>query len=120
MDESTWYRYLVLLDGIKNDSGLVVPVERIAYTFHTFSLHDEHVYEPTGDVTFISPNPDTQSLEQGVERMIDAVLHIKVTARVLNVQQAEQLLASTDDTTVVYAGFTRQRNDIQSLIESTR
>ncbi|QQS17875.1 hypothetical protein IPL68_04405 [Candidatus Saccharibacteria bacterium] len=116
MEENSWYRYIVLLDGIKSNEGLLAPPERIAYAFHTFSLHDENVYEPTGDVTFMSPNPDTKVLESSIERMIDAVLHLTVKARVMRVEDVLALLMSAQDELLEIGGFTRSINDLKATL----
>ncbi len=90
--------------------------ERLEYAFHTFSLRNESCYAPTLDVTFASPNPDAISLEGGVERLVNAVLQIDVTARVLHAEELRGILDSIDDEEIdVGKGIVRLRSDLEAL-----
>ena len=90
--------------------------ERLEYAFHTFSLRNESCYEPTLDVTFASPKPDAISLEGGVERLVNAVLQIDVTARVLHAEELRDILDSIEDEEIeVGKGIVRLREDLEAL-----
>lgn len=94
----------------------VAASERLEYAFHTFSLRNECCYSPTGDVTFASPNPDASMLEGGVERLVNAVLLIDATAKVLSSQDVRDLLDGVDDDLIdVGKGIVRQRADLEAL-----
>ena len=96
------------------------PPERLEYAFHTFSLRNECCYPPTGDVTFASPNPDANMLEGGVERLVNAVLLIDATAKVLSSQDVRDLLDGVDDDLIdVGKGIVRQRADLEALYDQS-
>lgn len=110
------HSYIALFTGIQVEGRNIVDMERLEYAFHTFSLRNECAYAPTGDVTFASINPDAESLVGGVERMVNAVLLIDVTAAVLHAEELRALLdANTDDTLEVAPGFERTRTDLEAL-----
>lgn len=110
------HNYIALFTGIQVEGKNIVDMERLEYAFHTFSLRNECAYEPTGDVTFASINPDAESLVGGVERMVNAVLLIDVIAAVLHAEELRALLdASADDTIEVAPGFERTRADLEAL-----
>ena len=89
--------YIAFMDGIKVDGELQATAERVEYSFHTFSLRNESMYEPTGDATFASPNDNALELQGGVERLIDAVLHIKTKAIVLKNEEVKEMLDKSPD-----------------------
>lgn len=125
MDNQKIYDYIVFLTGVHDGTRLAVPVERLAYAFHTFSLHHERVYEPTGDVTFVSPNPDARDLDGGVERLVAAVLHLPVTAHVMRAEEVEKCLsAAAAETAGTMIALTpdlqRRRRDLQALVALAR
>lgn len=90
--------------------------ERLEYAFHTFSLRNVCCYVPTLDVTFASPNPDASMLDGGVERLVNAVLLIDATAKVLPAADLRQLLDAIDDGQIdVGKGIVRDRTDLEAL-----
>ncbi|MGB4762002.1 MAG: DUF1697 domain-containing protein [Candidatus Saccharimonas sp.] len=110
------HSYIAIFRGVQADGKNTVPMERLEYAFHTFSLRNECAYEATGDVTFGSINPDTESLEGGVERMVSAVLRIDVEAVVLSAEQLRQLLdATADDVLSLGKAMIRSRKDLEAL-----
>lgn len=110
------YNYIALFTGVQVEGKNVVEMERMEYAFHTFSLRNECAYEPTGDVTFASINPDAESLVGGVERMVNAVLLIDVTAVVLHSEELRALLdENADENVEVAPGFVRSRADLEAL-----
>lgn len=110
------YHFIALFRGIQIDGKNRVPMNRLEYAFHTFSLENECAYAPSGDVTFASISPDVASLEGGVERMVNAVLEIDVEAVVMRVEQLRELLdTTTDDEIVVGKGMIRSRSTLEAL-----
>ncbi len=94
----------------------VAEPERLEYAFHTFSLRNVSCYAPTLDVTFASPNPDAVMLEGGVERLVNAVLLIDATAKVLPAAELRQLLDAIDDEQIdIGKGIVRTRGDLEAL-----
>lgn len=90
--------------------------DRLEYAFHTFSLRNERCYPTTGDVTFASPNPDTNILDDGVALMVRAVLQVDATAKVVHAQELRAILDATDDDEIEFGkGFLRSRADLETL-----
>lgn len=114
--------YVVLLDTMVKNGQLVVPLNRLLYAFHTFSLRNECVYEPTGDVTFVSPNTDPRSLDGGVERLIGAVLDISVKAYVVTADDIDAKIADqpSDAEILIVTGFKRRVSDLEALVKQAR
>lgn len=109
-------RYIAFFRGIQSDGKNTVDIERLEYAFHTFSLRNECAYEPTGDVTFGSINPDAEVLVGGVERMVNAVLLLDVEAVVMHVEDLRTLLDTiTDETLDVGKKMLRSRSDLEAL-----
>lgn len=120
MDENApVIRYIALINSLKQGDNWIAEPGQISYAFHTFSLRNEHLYLPTGDVSFVSPNTDPRDLDGGVERLIDAVLHLSVNVHVIAATETKTLLDHyvTGDTIEVSNGFSRSYDDLQSLIE---
>lgn len=112
-------RYIAFLEGIASDGKLVVDVNQLAYAFHTFSLRNECVYLPTGDVTFVSPNTDARSLDGGVERLVDAVLGVVVRAHVMSIDELKRTLPehSKAQEFEIKPGLVRRVEDVSALID---
>ncbi len=117
--DSPMIRYVAFLDGIAQDGKLVVDAARLAYAFHTFSLRNEWVYLPTGDVTFVSPNTDARSLDGGVERLVDAVLGVAVRAYVVPVEELRKVLSehSKASELEIGPGLARRPEAVSALVE---
>ena len=112
--------YIAFFIGIHVDENAVVPMERLEYAFHTFSLRNECAYEPTGDVTFASINPDAEDLSGGVKRMVEAVLVIEVEAVVRHSEDIRRLLdVSLDEEIQIAPGIVRGRSDLEALYEQS-
>lgn len=116
MNETDNFPYIAFLTL----SGSATP-ERLEYSFHTFSLRNECCYAPTNDVTFTSPNPDANILEGGVERLVNAVLQLEVTAVVMSAESLKALLDdhATEETIEIGKGMTRTRQDALALYEQS-
>ncbi len=114
-------RYIALIDSLKRDNKWLADPAQISYAFHTFSLRNEHVYAPTGDVSFVSPNTDPRNLDGGIERLIDAVLHLTVTTYVISVDTARTLLElhTQGEKIEVSPGFSRTYEDLQALVQQS-
>ena len=120
MDENApVIRYIALINSLKQGDNWLAEPGQVSYAFHTFSLRNEYLYLPTGDVSFVSPNTDPRNLDSGVERLIDAVLHIPVKVHVIAATEARILLDRyvTGDSIEVSTGFSRSYDDMQSLVE---
>ncbi len=120
MDENApIIRYIALIDSLKEGDAWRAEPHQISYAFHTFSLRNEHLYLPTGDVSFVSPNTDPRDLDGGVERLIEAVLHVAVNVHVLALGEAKTVLSrhTAGDIIEISSGFSRSYDNLQSLIE---
>ncbi len=120
MDENApVIRYIALINSLKQGDNWLAEPGQVSYAFHTFSLRNEHLYLPTGDVSFVSPNTDPRNLDGGVERLIDAVLHLSVKVHVIAATEAQVILERyvAGDTIEISAGFSRSYEALQSLIE---
>lgn len=121
-DDLPIIRYIALVNTLKQDAKWLAEPAQISYAFHTFSLRNEHVYEPTGDVSFVSPNTDPRNLDGGIERLIDAVLHVTVKVHVVSVDTARQLLEqhTPHDMIEVSPGFSRSYETLRDLMAQAR
>lgn len=117
MNENTPITYVAFLDGIQQKGKNLISMVQLGYSFHTFSLREEYPYEPTGDVIFVSINPDPTDLAGGVERLVYAVNKLRVKAHVMPASQLGDLIENSKDSDIEIAdGFVRKRSDLETLL----
>jgi len=89
----------------------------LEHCFHTFSLEGERAYAPTNDVVFVSENDHVEQLKGGVERAVEAVLHIPIEATVIRDENLRHLINTTVEEMIAIPenNLVRKRSDLEVI-----